>query len=216
MPIPTTNEETQAARRVVGLILAGGRARRMGGPDKPFVPLGGCPLIERVMVRVAPQVAGLAIVAGGDAGRFARLGLPVVPDPSLIGAFAGPLAGVLAGLEWAATLPDGIEAVAVFPADTPFLPGDFVGRGMAALDKGAEVAMAGSADRLHPTVAVWRAALAPRLRRLVVEEDLRRADRLPDHFLVVRLDYAARPRDPFFNINTPEDLAAAEALLSGA
>lgn len=185
----------------------------MGGIDKPFAPLGGRPLIAHVVERAGRQVSRLAVSAAGDVARFDPFDLPVLADPAGLEAYAGPLAGILAGLVWAAALPaPGVEALAVFPADTPFFPEDFVERGLAALREGAEVAMAASGGRLHPTVAVWSAGLGGRLRRLLVEEGLRRADRLPEHFRTARVESAALPFDPFFNINTPEDLAAAGRL----
>lgn len=202
---------------VAGLILAGGRGRRMGGIDKPFAPFGGRRLIEHVIERIRRQVSRVAVSGAGEAARFAGFGLPVLADPTGEGGlepFAGPLAGILAGLDWAAALPaPGVGALAVFPTDTPFLPGDFVERGLAVLDGGAEVAMASSGGRPHPTVAVWAAGLGGRLRRLLVEAGLRRADRVPDHFRVAWIDYPVAPFDPFFNINTRQDLAAAEGLL---
>ncbi|WP_316977919.1 molybdenum cofactor guanylyltransferase MobA [Shumkonia mesophila] len=201
------------AGNVAGLILAGGRGRRMGSIDKPFAPLGGRRMIEHVIGRAGRQVGPLAISAAGDAARFGVFGLPVLADPVGLEAYSGPLAGILAGLEWAAArAAPGAEALAVFPTDTPFFPEDFVERARAALADGAEVAMAASGGRLHPTAAVWSAGLGDRLRRLLVEEGLRRADRVADHFRAARVDYAAQPFDPFFNINTPEDLAAAERL----
>jgi molybdopterin-guanine dinucleotide biosynthesis protein A len=200
-------------RAAAGLILAGGRGRRMGGIDKPFAPLGGRPLVGHVIERAGRQVSRLAVSAAGDAARFGSFGLPVLADPAGLEAYAGPLAGVLAGLEWAAALPaPGVAALAVFPADTPFFPEDFVERGLAALRDGAEVAVAASGGRLHPTVAVWGAGLGGRLRRLLVEDGLRRADRIPEHFQAARIEYAAQPVDPFFNINTSEDLTEAERL----
>lgn len=203
---------------VAGLILAGGRGRRMGGPDKPLAELGGRRLIDHVIARIAPQVAGLAINLSGDASRFAGLGLPLVADlteEGRIEAFAGPLAGVLSGLEWAATQGGAIAWLAVFPADTPFLPRDFVERAMAAVrDEGADLAVAESGGRVHPTVALWPLALKDRLRRLIVEEGVRRADRLLDAFRAARVVYAAAPVDPFFNVNTPEDLETAERLIA--
>lgn len=196
-----------------GLILAGGRGRRMGGIDKPFASLGGRPMIAHVIARAARQVPRLAVSAAGDAARFGPFDLPVLADPAGLETYSGPLAGILAGLDWAAALPaPGAGALAVFPADTPFFPEDFVERGLAALRQGAEVALAVSGGRLHPTVALWSAGLGGRLRRLLVEDGLRRADRVPEYFREARVEYAALPFDPFFNINTPEDLAEAGRL----
>ncbi|MBE0532477.1 MAG: molybdenum cofactor guanylyltransferase MobA [Rhodospirillales bacterium] len=205
----TSTEDRAAA----GLILAGGRGRRMGGTDKPFALLDGRPLVGHVIERAGRQVSRLAVSAAGDAARFGSFGLPVLADPAGLEAYSGPLAGILAGLDWAAALPAlGVGALAIFPADTPFFPEDFVERGLAALRDGTEVAVAASGGRLHPTVAVWGAGLGGRLRRLLVEDGLRRADRIPEHFRVATIDYGADPVDPFFNVNTPGDLAAAERL----
>jgi molybdopterin-guanine dinucleotide biosynthesis protein A len=201
-------------RDVAGLILAGGRGRRMDGIDKPFAPFGGRRLIDHVIERAGPQVSGLAISVASGAERFAGFGLPVLTDPVGLEEFSGPLAGILAGLDWAAALPKpSVGAVAVFPTDTPFLPADFVKRGLAAIGEGAEVAMATSGGWMHPTVAVWDGGLGERLRRLLVETGLRRADRIPEHFRVARVDYPAQPLDPFVNINTRQELADAERLL---
>ncbi len=164
-------------RTAAGLVLAGGRGRRMGGIDKPFALLGGRPLVEHVIERAGRQVSRLAVSAAGDAARFSPFTLPMLADPAGLEAYSGPLAGILAGLDWAAAASGG-GALAVFPADTPFLPADFVERGLAALRGGAEVALAASGGRLHPTVGVWGAGLGGRLRRLLVEDGLRRADRV--------------------------------------
>lgn len=208
-------ETTGGASGIAGFILAGGRGRRMGGVDKPLVRLAGRPLIAHVIARAAPQVARLAIGAAGDPARFAAFGLPVVADPAAeagVESFAGPLAGLLAGLDWAAGQA-GIGRLAVFPADLPLLPDDFVARSRTALANGAEWACAASGGRLHPVVALWPVGVAERLRRLVAIDGLRRVDRLADWFRLATVDYAADPIDPFFNVNTPDDLAAAERLL---
>lgn len=203
---------------VAGLILAGGRGRRMGGIDKPLAVLGERRLIDHVIARASAQVSRLAINASGDASRFAGLGLPLVADltdEGRIEAFAGPLAGVLSGLDWMAAQGGGIDWLAVFPADTPFLPTDFVERALAAIrDEGAELACAASGGRVHPIVALWPLALSDRLRRLVVDQGVRRADRLLETFRTAIVPYATDPLDPFFNINTPDDLAEAERLLA--
>lgn len=202
---------------VAGLILAGGRGRRMDGLDKPFARLAGRPLIDHVIARVGEQTTRLAINMSGDASRFAAHDLPLIPDLTdggRIEAFAGPLAGVLSGLDWMAAQGGGIEWVATFPADTPFLPVDFVERALAAIRReGAELACAASAGRVHPVVALWPVALRERLRRLIVDENLRRADRLLESFRTAQVAYGIDPIDPFFNINTPDDLALAEEVL---
>lgn len=201
-----------------GLILAGGRARRMGGLDKPFAGIAGRPLIAHVIGRLAPQAGPLAVVAPAAAGaRLAALGLEVLADATEGGRIeegAGPLAGLLAGLDWAAGLA-GARRLVVVPADVPLLPVDFVTRASAALDAGDdEVACAASGGRLHPTVAVWPLAVRERVRRAVADEGLRRAAGLLDAFRVARIDYDCAPADPFFNVNAPGDLAEAERLLA--
>lgn len=207
----------ESSDSVAGLILAGGRGRRMGGIDKPFAPLAGRPLIDHVIARAAGQTARLAINMSGEASRFAAYDLPLVPDLTdgdRIETFAGPLAGVLSGLDWMAEQGGGVEWMAVFPADTPFLPTDFVERALAAIRRdGAELACAESGGRAHPVVALWPLSLRDRLRRLVVDQGIRRADRLLEAFRTARVVYGTDPVDPFFNINTPDDLARAETVL---
>lgn len=205
---------------MLGAILAGGRARRLGAGGKSHLRLGGLSLIEHVIARVRGQVDDLVVNAPAGADWAGELGLEVVPDLVLDGgieAFAGPLAGVLSVLEWAAAAPApaGYTAVAVFATDTPFLPGDFVARARAALSgEGVELACAASNGRLHPVIAVWPLSLRPRLRRLVAGEGVRRADAVERQFRTARIDYPADPFDPFFNVNTPEDLSQAERLLA--
>ena len=209
---------TETGTRILGAILAGGRARRLGAGGKSHLRLGGRSLVGHVIARAGGQVDEVVVNAPADAAWARDLGLTVVPDLVLDGGiepFAGPLAGVLSVLEWAAAAPAGYAAVAVFATDTPFLPRDFVARARTALEgEGAELACAGSNGRLHPVIALWPVSLRPRLRRLVVEEGLRRADAVERHFRTARIDYPAEPFDPFFNVNTPENLAEAERILA--
>jgi molybdopterin-guanine dinucleotide biosynthesis protein A len=196
---------------VIGVILAGGLSRRMGGGDKGLRTLGGRTILERVIERVRPQVARLVLNANGDPARFAACGLPVVPDG--VEGFPGPLAGVLAGLEWArANAPDATW-VASFPGDAPFVPRDLVARFLAATEGGAELACARSGDQEHPVVGLWPVRLADALRHALVEESLRKVDRWTARYRLEVVDFADRPVDPFFNANTPEDLEEAERLL---
>lgn len=191
---------------IVGVILAGGRASRMGGTDKGLLPLGGRPMLEQIVERLRPQVAALLLNANGDPGRFGFLGLEVVPDdlPDL----PGPLAGVLTGLERAAVL--GAEAVVTVPCDAPFLPTDLVERLAAA----GPFALAVTGDgRMHPTVGLWPVALRRRLREAVAAGARRVGGWMADN--------GARPvvfpeREAFLNVNTPEELAGAEAVLAGS
>lgn len=197
---------------VVGVLLAGGKARRMGGGDKCLRRLGPETLLARVVARVRGQVGPLILNAGGDPARFAAHGLPVVED--VIAGFAGPLAGVLTGLEWAAANAPACPWVASFPTDAPFLPEDLVARLLAAIaDEGAELACAASGGRDHPVVGLWPVRLAPDLRRAMEVEDMRKIDLWTARFRLARAPYDADPIDPFFNVNSPEDLARAEALV---
>lgn len=202
---------------VLGVILAGGQATRMGGGDKGLLDLGGRPILAHVIDRLAPQVGAMALNANGDPARFEAFGLPVLPDP--IPGFAGPLVGVLAGLDWAAG--QGAETIVTVAADTPFFPTDLVthlrkqASGMAhplvlaATPRGqAETkSMSGSGLIRHPTFGLWptalrhdlRAALMDGLRKVVLWTDKHGGrEAVFDDAL-----------DPFFNVNTPEDLDAA-------
>jgi molybdopterin-guanine dinucleotide biosynthesis protein A len=200
------------ADAVVGVVLAGGRSRRMGGGDKFLRILGGRPILERVVERARPQVAELILNAGGDAARFAGFGLPVVGDA--IDGFAGPLAGVLAGLEWAAANRAAAPWVASFAADAPFAPRTLVAElRAAAAAAAADMACAASGGRAHPVFALWPVRLAAELRRAMVEEEMRKIDAWTVRYRLVEVDFALGAVDPFFNINRPQDLARAEGLV---
>jgi molybdopterin-guanine dinucleotide biosynthesis protein A len=201
------------ATPVVGVLLAGGRARRMGGGDKCLRRLGAETLLARIIARVRGQVGPLILNAGGDPARFAAYGLPLVADA--IAGFAGPLAGVLTGLEWAAANAPACPWVATFPTDAPFLPEDLVARLLAAVEEeGAELACAASDGRDHPVVGLWPVRLAPELRRALEVEGMRKIDIWTARFRLARALYDADPVDPFFNVNSPEDLARAEVLVA--
>lgn len=191
-----------------GVILAGGLATRMGGGDKCLLPLGGAPMLEGIIARLQPQVSALALNANGDAARFARFELPVVGDS--VEGFAGPLAGVLAGLDWAAE--QCIESIVTAAGDTPFFPQDLVARLLVATE-GMEhpLALAATPDGRQPTFGLWPVALRHDL-RAALEGGLRKVVMWTDTHggRVAEFDGAG---DPFFNINTPEDLAKAEASL---
>lgn len=199
--------------RVAGVLLAGGLSRRMGGGDKGLLELGGETLLSRVIARVRPQVGPLILNANGDPGRFSEYGLPVVAD--CIPGFAGPLAGVLTGLEWARAFAPGTEWVASFPADAPFLPRDLVARLLEAVESAqADLACAASGGRRHPVAGLWPVARAPELRRAVAEEGIRKVEDWTGRYRVAVADYPLQPFDPFFNANRPEDLAEAERILN--
>jgi molybdenum cofactor guanylyltransferase len=195
----------------LGLILAGGLARRMGGGDKPLKTIGGVTILDRVLARLRPQCTSLLINANGDPKRFAATGLPVVADD--VPDFAGPLAGILAGLDWAATHARGVTYVASVPGDCPFLPRDLVARlHQARLAAGNPLACAHSGDWHHPVVGVWPVQLRADLRKAVVEESLRKIEVWTARHGVALADWPMAPVDPFFNVNTPEDAAEADRI----
>ena len=198
---------------VAGLLLAGGRSRRMGGGDKCLLDLAGRPVLDRIIARVRPQVGPMVLNANGDAARFAAFGLPVAAD--VVDGFAGPLAGVLTGLEWAEANAPGRDWVASFACDAPFVPADLVARMVDAVTAdGADMACARSDGRDHPVFGLWPVRLAAALRRAVVDEGIRKVDVWTARYRLVRAEFAADPVDPFFNLNSPQDMARAEELLS--
>jgi len=206
---------SEAFNPVAGVILAGGRATRMGGGDKGLRQVAGRPLLARVIERIAPQVGRLALNANGDPARFAAFGLPVIADS--LPDHPGPLAGVLAGLDWAAGI--GAEAVVTVAADTPFFPADLVA-GLRAAAGPSGLALAASPDgegvlRRHPTFGLWPVALRDDL-RAALEGGLRKIVLWTDAHGAGRAAFPATPFDPFFNVNSPEDLALAEDLATRA
>jgi len=200
---------------IVGVLLAGGQSRRMGGGDKCLRVLAGRTILERIIERARPQVAALAINANGDIERFADFELPVVSD-SVTG-FVGPLAGVLAGLDWAAAAQPKAKLVASFATDAPFLPRDLVARMAAELRRGrADLACAASGGQSHPVFGLWPVRLRGELRRALVEEELRKVDVWTARYRLVEVEFPVSPIDPFFNANRPEDLAEAERMTASA
>jgi molybdopterin-guanine dinucleotide biosynthesis protein A len=190
------------------VILAGGEGRRMGGVDKALLPLAGRPLIGHVLDRLEPQVERVLISANGDAARFAAFGCPVVTDDTS----RGPLSGVLSALTAAVAM--GATHVVSTPVDTPFLPGDLVPQLLLAAEASPEkLALASDATGLHPATGIWPVGLAPALSAFLASGEAKVTRFTDDH-------HAARASFPdpraFLNLNTPEDLAAAEALLKGA
>jgi molybdenum cofactor guanylyltransferase len=192
-----------------GLVLAGGLARRMGGGDKALIRIGQETILDRALARLAPQCAGIVINANGDPARFARCGLPVVADD--VAGFAGPLAGILAGLDWLHANAPGIDWLASVPGDCPFLPGDLVCRLHAArTTAGVPLACAKSGEWRHPVVGLWPVGLREDLRRAVVDEGLRKIEMWTARHGTGLAEWRDQPVDPFFNVNTPEDAARAE------
>jgi molybdopterin-guanine dinucleotide biosynthesis protein A len=196
----------------IGVLLAGGLARRMGGGDKPLRQIGGRTLMARAIARLAPQCEALIVNANGDPARFAGLGLPVVADP--VEGFAGPLAGILAALDWARLNRPGHDWVVSIPTDSPFLPHDLVAElHRARLLAGSALACAASGGQVHPVIGLWPVALAEDLRHALVVEGTRKIDRWTARHGVAQARWPATPYDPFFNANSPEDLDEAEAIL---
>jgi molybdopterin-guanine dinucleotide biosynthesis protein A len=192
----------------VAIILAGGQASRMGGGDKALRPLAGQPLLGHVLARLAPQVAPVALSANGDPARFAAWGLPVLADT--VPGFPGPLAGVLAGLRWAAG--QGAADALVVPTDTPFLPPDLLAR-LAAGRGTAAIACAASAGRAHPVIALWPTSLADPLEAALLAGERRMHD-VMGRLGLAEIAFPPCPEgDPFANLNTPDDLAEAESRL---
>jgi molybdopterin-guanine dinucleotide biosynthesis protein A len=195
----------------LGLVLAGGLARRMGGGDKARIRVGGVTILQRVLERIKPQCAAVILNANGDPARFADAGLTVVPDS--VPGFAGPLAGILAGLDWMAAHRPDIADMASVPGDCPFLPTDLVARLAAArATAGTPLACARSGDWRHPVVGLWPVSLREDLRHALVEEDLRKIEIWTARHGIVTVDWPVEPIDPFFNVNTPEDAARAEQM----
>ena len=206
---------SELSGKVCGVLLAGGLSRRMGGGDKTLKGLAGRPILGHAIERLRPQVACLVLNANGDPARFAEWRLPVQADT--VPDYAGPLAGVLAGMEWAERHAPGCELVLTAPTDAPFLPRDLVERLEAGRARaGADIACAASGGRAHPPVALWPVGLAEDLRLAMVEEGLRKVDVFTARYGLARVDWPVEPLDPFMNVNTPEDLERAEALATQA
>ena len=208
--------ETDSAKRsggVAGVLLAGGRARRMGGGDKCLHPLGDRTVLQHVIDRALPQVSALVLNANGDAARFARFGLPVAGD--VIEGFAGPLAGILTGLEWMREHASECPWLVSFATDAPFFPTDMVARMVAAVkEEGADMACAASNGRSHPVFGLWPASVAGDLRHALFVEGIHKIDTWTARYRLATVAFPADTHDPFLNINRPEDLTAAGAFLN--
>jgi molybdopterin-guanine dinucleotide biosynthesis protein A len=196
-------------------VLAGGLARRMGGGDKARIAIGGVTILQRVLTCLAPQCTRLVINANGDPARFADTKLPVVADS--VPDFAGPLAGILAGLDWAALHMPQCQWLASVPGDCPFLPHDLVARLHAARTAaGTPLACARSGEWRHPVVGLWPVALREDLRRALIADGLRKIEIWTTRHGVAIADWPATPVDPFFNVYTPEDAAQALAMAANS
>jgi molybdopterin-guanine dinucleotide biosynthesis protein A len=183
----------------------------MGGGDKPMRTIAGRTILERVIARLTPQCDGLVLNANGDPARFAQFGLPLVADS--ITDFPGPLAGILAGLDWAAAHRPEAAWVLSTAADCPFLPGDLVARlHQARTEQNAPIAVAASGGRSHHVTGLWSVALREELRHALVSEDIRKVERWTARYPLATVTWPTEPLDPFFNVNTVDDLAQAERL----
>jgi molybdenum cofactor guanylyltransferase len=206
----------KAREHSVGILLVGGKSSRMGGGDKCLLALGGRPILAHVIERLKPQIAELIISANGDPARFSTFGLPVVEDR--LGFYAGPLAGILAGLEWVRTNRPESRFAITAPSDTPFLPADLVSRLCSASGEGApDLAVARSADGMHPVFGLWPITVAPDLEASLTSGDRKVGEWIEQHqakkVMFPPVKIGGRIIDPFFNINRPGDLASAEAFL---
>jgi molybdopterin-guanine dinucleotide biosynthesis protein A len=196
---------------IPAVLLAGGLARRMGGGDKPMRTIGGQTILARVIARLQPQCGPLILNANGDPARFATFGLPVVCDT--VADFPGPLAGILAGLDWVAANLPAAEWMLSAACDCPFLPRDLVARlTVARADLNADLAVAASGGQPHPVIGLWRIALRHDLRHALVDEDVRKIGRWTARHSLVTVSWPTTPVDPFFNANTMDDVAEAERL----
>jgi molybdenum cofactor guanylyltransferase len=199
------------AKNTLSLILAGGLARRMGGGDKARIRIGNATILERVVARLTPQCSRIIINANGDPARFADTGLTVVADS--IPDFAGPLAGILAGLDWTAANVPGCEWLASVPGDCPFVPRDLVTRlHEARTAAGVPLACARSGEWRHPVAGLWPVSLREDLRRAISDEGLRKIEVWTERQGIALANWADTPVDPFFNVNTPDDAARAEEI----
>jgi molybdopterin-guanine dinucleotide biosynthesis protein A len=203
--------EADPGNRIAAVILAGGRASRLGGVDKCLLPLGGRPILDHVLERLRGQVASILINANGDPARFAAWTLPIVPD--VLPGQGGPLVGLLSALEWTRAQRPDCDWLLSVPGDGPFLPRDLLQRLWAARGS-AMIVSAASGGWLNPVIALWNVRLAPALRRAIIEEGAARVDAWARRFpsVIVPVDGVGGV-DPLFNINTADDLALAEAAL---
>ncbi len=191
--------------KIIGIVLAGGQAQRMGGGDKTLLPLNGGTLLDELVARLQPQVSGWALSANGNPERFARFGVTVLPDAG--GVSEGPLSGILSGLRYACQ--KDAQAIATVAGDTPFIPHDLIAQLRASTKELTRLVVASSNERVHPTVALWPTSLYAQLAAYLESEPDRKMMRFLDQAGYETRNFSAVPVDPFFNVNTPDDLATA-------
>ena len=197
--------------KVLGVILAGGPARRMGGADKPLTEIAGKPLLQYVVERLSPQLTHLLLNANGDAERYAQFNLPIQED--IVTGFAGPLAGVLSAMAWARAFQPQVSHVITVAADTPFYPGEYVDNMLAAVDEKNTLACASYKGRTQPVFGLWPVDLHNELHQALVEEEIHKVDLFTQRYGVADVNFDAMPFNPFFNVNRLDDVAEGEALL---
>ena len=198
------------AIRSAATLLAGGQARRMGGGDKNLMMLAGKPVLRHVLDRVDFADRPLMINANGDPARYAAFCLPVCAD--VIDGYAGPLAGILTGLEWVAANHSDCSNMVSLATDAPFLPVNLIAVLESAIGDGAEIAQAMSLHRRHPVFAIWPVAIAGALRDAVIDEGVRKIDDFTARYHCVTVEFAGTP-DPFMNLNRPDDFDLATQIL---
>ena len=204
--------DSMAGENIVGILLAGGKSRRMGGGDKCLLQLGGKTILQHAIDRATPQVSNLILNINGDPDRFSHYNLNVVSDG--IGNFAGPLAGVLTGMHWVMENQPECKWIVTFPTDTPFFPMDLVSKLYGAVsDNKAELACAASGDRHHPVFGVWPVNLFAALKVAMIDNGVRKIDDWTSGYNLKAVKFEFTKIDPFFNINRPEDLQYAETLV---
>jgi molybdopterin-guanine dinucleotide biosynthesis protein A len=207
------NPMATEADSIIGVLLAGGLAQRMGGGDKPMQTVGGQSMLARVIARLTPQCDGLILNANGDPARFADIELPVVADA--VAGFPGPLAGILAGLDWVALNRPDVRWMLSAAADCPFLPRDLVSRlDQARREQNVPLAVAASGGQSHHVIALWSLSLREPLRDAVMNEGFRAVGRWMARYPIAAVEWPVTPFDPFFNANTPDDLAEANRLVA--
>ncbi len=203
---------SMARENIVGILLAGGKSRRMGGGDKCLLQLGGKTILQHAIDRATPQVSNLILNINGDPDRFSHYNLNIVSDD--IGNFAGPLAGVLTGMHWVMENHPECKWIVTFPTDTPFFPMDLASKLYGAVsDNKAELACAASGDRHHPVFGIWPVNLFAALKVAMIDNGVRKIDDWTCGYNLKTVKFEFKKIDPFFNINRPEDLECAETLV---
>lgn len=197
----------------IGVVLAGGLSRRMNGPEKSLLELNGEPLLQHVITRLSKQLDNIVINANGDESRFSKYNLPIVPDT--VGDFAGPLAGVLAAMRWTAANHPSAKSIITAAADTPFFPTDYVSKMIASQATDQTIVLAHSNERRHPVFGLWPIDLANDLEHFLVAEENRKVMLFAQRYNLVKSEFLDQNGiDPFFNINTPQDMEHAEKLMT--